>query len=146
MADWGMVKLELILNQIESSYVDSVNVEDFYWKNTSYNGGIGSALRYLSSGRNCVRPMTRELRGMNIEKLAVFKCAPGCGYGDQCGCRRSFWKMGLQPGDKIIKVDTQRLQEGLPQDSIVSLWKVPKGQKWMSGQNVTENRIPYVFP
>ena len=36
--------------------------------------------------------------------------------------------MGLQPGDKIIKVDTQTVAGvQIPQDSIVRLLKGPKG-------------------
>jgi len=125
--EWS--KLELILNQIESNYVDSVNVEDFIEKTLPYiMEELDPHSIYLSPDE--LRSADEELRG-NIEGIGiVFNVPQDTATVINVVVGGPSEKMGLQPGDKIIKVDTQTIAGvGLPQDSIVSLLKGPKGTK-----------------
>ncbi|HOO42317.1 MAG TPA: S41 family peptidase [Bacteroidales bacterium] len=123
--EWS--KLELILNQIENNYVDSVNVEDFIEKTLPYiMEELDPHSIYLSPDE--LRSADEELRG-NIEGIGiVFNVPQDTATVINVVVGGPSEKMGLQPGDKIIKVDTQTIAGvGLPQDSIVSLLKGPKG-------------------
>jgi len=125
--EWS--KLELILNQIESNYVDSVDVEDFIEKTLPYiMEELDPHSIYLSPDE--LRSADEELKG-NIEGIGiVFNVPQDTATVINVVVGGPSEKMGLQPGDKIIKVDTQTIAGvGLPQDSIVSLLKGPKGTK-----------------
>ncbi len=125
--EWS--KLELILDQIESNYVDSVNVEDFIEKTLPYiMEELDPHSIYLSPDE--LRSADEELRG-NIEGIGIlFNVPQDTATVINVVVGGPSEKMGLQAGDKIIKVDTQTIAGiGLPQDSIVSLLKGPKGTK-----------------
>lgn len=122
-------KLELILNQIQHNYVDSVNVAAFIEKTVP---GILEELDphsiYLPPDE--LRTADEELRG-NIEGIGiVFNVPEDTATVINVVVGGPSEKMGLQAGDKIIQIGEQTVAGvKIPQDSIVKLLKGPKGTK-----------------
>ena len=123
--EWS--KLELILSQIQNNYVDSVDVDSFIEKTLPYiMEELDPHSIYLSPDE--LRSADEELRG-NIEGIGiVFNVPSDTATVINVVVGGPSEKMGLHPGDKIIKVDTQTVAGvQIPQHSIVRLLKGPKG-------------------
>ncbi|HHV03123.1 MAG: S41 family peptidase [Bacteroidales bacterium] len=123
--EWS--KLELILNQIQNNYVDSVDVSSFIEKTLPFiMEELDPHSIYLSPDE--LRSADEELRG-NIEGIGiVFNVPSDTATVINVVVGGPSEKMGLQAGDKIIKVDTQTIAGvQMPQDSIMRLLKGPKG-------------------
>lgn len=120
-------KLELILNQIQHNYVDSVDVAAFIEKTVP---GILEELDphsiYLPPEE--LRSADEELRG-NIEGIGiVFNVPEDTATVINVVVGGPSEKMGLQAGDKIIQIGEKTVAGvKIPQDSIVKLLKGPKG-------------------
>ncbi|HPV88038.1 MAG TPA: S41 family peptidase, partial [Bacteroidales bacterium] len=124
-SEWS--KLELILNQIQNNYVDSIDVSSFIEKTLPFiMEELDPHSIYLSP--NELRSADDELRG-NIEGIGiVFNVPSDTATVINVVVGGPSEKMGLQSGDKIIKIDTQIVAGvRIPQDSIVRLLKGPKG-------------------
>jgi len=125
--EWS--KLELILDQIQNNYVDSVDVSSFIERTLpTIMEELDPHSIYLPPDE--LRTADEELRG-NIEGIGtVFNVPSDTATVINVVVGGPSEKMGLQAGDKIIKIDTQIVAGvNLPQDSIVRLLKGPKGTK-----------------
>jgi len=123
--EWS--KLELILEQIQNNYVDPVDVSAFIEKTLpTFMEELDPHSVYLSPDE--LRTADEELRG-NIEGIGiVFNVPSDTATVINVVVGGPSEKMGLQPGDKIIKIDTQIVAGvQMDQDSIVRLLKGPKG-------------------
>ncbi len=123
--EWS--KLELILNQIQNNYVDSVDVSSFIEKTLPFiMEELDPHSIYLEP--NDLKTADDELKG-NIEGIGILFNVPNdTATVINVVVGGPSERMGLQSGDKIIKVDTQVVAgRKLPQDSLVSLLKGPKG-------------------
>jgi carboxyl-terminal processing protease len=125
--EWS--KLELILDQIQNNYVDSVDVSSFIEKTLpTIMEELDPHSIYLPPDE--LRTADEELRG-NIEGIGiVFNVPSDTATVINVVVGGPSEKMGLQAGDKIIKIDTQIVAGvNMHQDSIVRLLKGPKGTK-----------------
>ena len=127
--EWS--KLELILSQIQNNYVDSVDVDSFIEKTLPYiMEELDPHSIYLSPDE--LRSADEELRG-NIEGIGiVFNVPSDTATVINVVVGGPSEKMGLQPGDKIIKVDTQTLQVSNTPD-LYSLSRNLKAHRWTKG-------------
>ncbi|NLA15275.1 MAG: S41 family peptidase [Bacteroidales bacterium] len=120
-------KLELILNQIQHNYVDSVDVAAFIEKTLpAIMEELDPHSLYLPPEE--LRTADEELQG-NIEGIGiVFNVPNDTATVINVVVGGPSEKMGLQAGDKIIQVGEQTVAGvQMPQDSIVRLLKGPKG-------------------
>ncbi|MDD2289294.1 MAG: S41 family peptidase [Bacteroidales bacterium] len=125
--EWS--KMELILDQIQNNYVDSVNVASLIEKTLpAIMEELDPHSIYLPPDE--LRTADEELRG-NIEGIGiVFNVPSDTATVINVVVGGPSEKMGLQAGDKIIKIDTQTVAGvNMHQDSIVRLLKGPKGTK-----------------
>ncbi|HKM30819.1 MAG TPA: S41 family peptidase, partial [Bacteroidales bacterium] len=122
-------KLELVLNQIQHNYVDSVDVSAFIEETLpAIMDALDPHSIYLPPEE--LRSADEELRG-NIEGIGiVFNVPNDTATVINVVVGGPSEKMGLQAGDKIIQVGEQTVAGvQMPQDSIVRLLKGPKGTK-----------------
>ncbi len=125
--EWS--KLELILNQIQNNYVDSIDVSSFIEKTLPLlMEELDPHSVYLEPTE--LQSADEELQG-NIEGIGVvFNVPDDTATVISVVVGGPSERMGLQPGDRIIKVDTQVIAGvNMPQDSMVRLMKGPKDSK-----------------
>lgn len=120
-------KLELILAQIQNNYVDSVDVHALIEKTLpSILEELDPHSVYLEPQR--LQEADEELQG-NIEGIGVLFNVPNdTAIVINVVVGGPAERMGLQSGDKIIKVDTTVIAGvKMPQDSMRTYMKGPKG-------------------
>jgi len=120
-------KLELILNQIQHNYVDSVDVAAFIEKTVPGILEELDPIPYIYLLKNCV--LQTKNCGVIFEGIGiVFNVPEDTATVINVVVGGPSEKMGLQAGDKIIQIGEKTVAGvKIPQDSIVKLLKGPKG-------------------